>query len=180
MFLQIANIHLKRKNIRMSVPEQDRPKKSRHLSIFDLFETLQIEFIVAELRHKTYPRIKDKIYWKKVMDGKKASIEKIAEKNSLPTIFTDQEKLREFEKKVYRDQSYPIYVYKNEENRQTQEYFDLQYYYYPNSEVRVQLYEETRVGKITREFIPYKDNYVWVTVKGKEEKHPITNVTRIL
>lgn len=160
--------------------EQEKPKKSRHLSILDLFETLQIEWIVSELRHKTYPRIKDKLYWKKVMDGKKASIEKIAEKNSLPTIFTDQEKLREFEKKVYREQSYPIYVYKNAENEMQQSYYDLLYYFYINSDVRVQVYEETKIGKITREFIPIKDNHVWVTINGKEEKFSINVVTRIL
>ena len=166
----------------MSESGEIKPKsKSRHLPLLDLFETLQVEYLVAELRHKIYPKVKDKKYWKeRVMDGKKASIEAIAEKNHLPTIFTDGEMLRSFEKKVYRDQSLPCFTYRDAEHEQAQSYWDLYYYYAIGSDVRVQVYDETKVGKITKEYIPYKDNTVFVNINGVQSEYPISSVTRIL
>jgi hypothetical protein len=158
-----------------------KPTKSRHLSTLDYFETLQVEYIVADLRCRIYPRLKDKAFWDKVKEGKRVTIEKLAERNKLPTIFTEESMLRELEKKVYRENSYPIFTYKSEEHRYEQEYYDLLFYYNVGAEVRVSCdLDEFKIGKISREYIPIKDNHVAININSKEEIHPISRVTRIL
>jgi hypothetical protein len=165
----------------MSIDENDelKPKKSRHLSILDFFDTLQVEYILADLRHKIYPRLKDKAYWNKVMVGKKATIEKLATRNSLPSIFTDDSMLRTLEKKVYRDSSYPLFTYRDEQHKMEQEYYDIKYYYLTGAEVRVEIYEDIKTGKVSKEYVPFA-NHVFVIIDGKEEKYSIGKVTRIL
>lgn len=155
-------------------------KKSRDLSILDFYEILQVEWICADLRRKIYPKIKDKNYWTKVAEGKKNTILRLAEKNSLPSIFDDESMLRIFEKKVYRENAYPDFVYKNEDNKIEQEYWDLHYYLYIYTQVRVNVAGEIKLGKITKEFIPYKDRYVMVTIEGEEKPYSPSLVTRIL
>lgn len=154
--------------------------KSRHLPILEYYEILQMEYLNAELRKKIYSRLKDKNYWAKVMDGKKETIIKLAEKNSLPSIFSDDTMLREFQKKLYKDIGAPNFIYKDEKNRQEQEYWDLIYYFAKSSDVRVEVNGEMKTGKITKEFIPYKDFNVTVTIEGEEKTYSISIVTRIL
>lgn len=154
--------------------------KSRHLSILDFFENLQIEYIQADLRHKIYPKLKDKSYWQRVKEGKKATIEKLAEKNSLPSIFSDTEMLRAFEKRVYRDVSYPVFTYRDENHKMEQEYYDLKYYYNQGSDVRIDQDGTIMIGKISKEYIPFRDSLISVTVQGKESRYSIKFVTRIL
>lgn len=166
----------------MNVPEQqaEKPKKSRHLSILDFFENLQVEYLQADLRHKIYPKLKDKAYWNRVKEGKRATIEKLAEKNSLPSIFTDEAMLRAFEKRVYREVSYPIFNYRDEKNRMEQEYYDIYFYYLKGADVRIDTERgEILIGKICREYIPFGGN-VTVSVNGKESAYSIKTVTRII
>lgn len=154
--------------------------KSRHLPILDFYEILQLEWICAGLRRKIYPRIKDKNYWERVQVGKKETILKLAEKNSLPSIFDDETMLRTFEKKIYKESSYPNFVYKDENNKHEQEFYDLQNYYLQGSDVRVLIDGDIKLGKISKAFIPYKDFNVSVTIEGKEGQYSTSIVTRIL
>lgn len=158
---------------------EQKPTKSRHLSILDFIETLQLEYICADLRHKIYPKLKDKAYWQRVRDGKRATIEKLSEKNNLPSIFTDETMLRIFEQKVYRPVSYPLFNYKDEANKQAQEYYDHLYYYSKGAEVRVDLDGEVLVGKISGDYIPF-NMAVMVMIDGKATGYPTKIVTRIL
>ncbi len=158
----------------------EKSQKSRHLSTLDFYETLQVEYIQADLRHKIYPKLKDKAFWGRVAGGKKETIEKLSERNSLPSIFTDPAMLREFQKKVYCDQGFPAFRYKNDQDEQDQGYRDLQFYYLQGAEVRVDVDGEVLIGKVAKEFIPYKDTAVTVAVKGTEAKYSIKQVTRIL
>lgn len=161
--------------------EEKKVAKSRHLPILDFYQTLQIEFIQADLRTKIYPKLKDKHYWgEKVREGKRATIEKLATRNNLPSIFTDESMLRDFEKKVYRDVSYPLFTYRDQNHQLEQSYYDLKYYYNLGSDVRVNLFEDVKTGKITKEYVPFRDNYVYVTIDGIEDKYSINIVTRIL
>jgi hypothetical protein len=163
-----------------SVEQGNEVKKSRHLPILDFYENLQIEYIQADLRHKIYPRLKDKAYWQRVKEGKKATIEKLSAKNNdLPSIFTDTEMLRAFEKRVYRDVSFPIFTYRDENHKMEQEYYDLKYYYNIASDVRIDLEGEVLIGKISKEYIPFNQQ-LSITVQGKENKYPLKYVTRIL
>lgn len=164
--------------------QHDEPKKgtikSRHLSILDYYETLQIEWLTADLRRRIYPRLKDKNYWNRVQEGKKETIDKLAEKNSLPSIFTDDSMLRDFQKKLYRETSHPLFVYRDEKNKNEQEYYDLKYYYNIGADVRVDVFGESKIGRITKEFTPYKDISVIVTIDGEEKPYNTSVVTRIL
>lgn len=167
-------------NVPVSNQEENKSLKSRHLSILDYFENLQVEYIQADLRHKIYPKLKDKAYWNRVKEGKKATIIKLSEKNSIPSIFSDDTMLRDFEKRVYRDVSYPIFTYRDEQHEMEQSYLDLRWYYNQGSDVRVDIDGDILIGKISKEFIPYKDNHVFVNVKGVETQYNIKQVTRIL
>jgi hypothetical protein len=154
--------------------------KSRHLPILDFYENLQIEYIQADLRHKIYPKLKDKAYWGRVKEGKKATIEKLSSKNNdLPSIFSDVDMLRAFEKRVYRDISYPLFTYRDDNHRLEQEFYDIKFYYNQGADVRIDLDGEVLIGKISKEYIPFNQQ-ISVTISGKENKYPIKFVTRIL
>ena len=57
--------------------------KSRNLSVVELFEILQSEYVVCELRAKIYPLDKHKDYWRDLMEKKRTKIIDIAKKNAL-------------------------------------------------------------------------------------------------
>lgn len=157
-----------------------KKEKSRNLSIYEFFEILQKEYVCAILRLKIYTKVKDKEYWKKVAEGKKATIENIAEKNHLPSIFTDKDLERDIDKKVIRDFGLPNFIYKNEDHKLAQEYYDLLYYYKRGAEVRFELYGETKVG-VVKSYKPYQNSIVITTKDTKEDvTYTIDKVTRIL
>lgn len=161
-----------------SVNPEEKKEKSRHLPILEFFEILQVEFIMADLRYKIYPRVKDKTYWAKVKDGKRATIEKLAERNQLPSIFTDEYMLRLLEKKVYRDTGYPLFTYRNAQHKMEQEFYDFANYYFAGSDVRVEIFDESKIGKIVS-YMPFYTDAI-VEIDGNSEKHNINKITRIL
>lgn len=152
--------------------------KSRNLSVYEFFQALQLEWIVADLRTRIYPKKKDKEYWAKVKEGKRIIIESIAEKNHLPTIFSDDEMKRAFETKVYLPSGPPNFIYKDEANKKAQEPFDLTYYFHKGSDVRFEWYQEMKVGKV-KSYVTFADR---VTVEFDDIEHtfPVAEVTRIL
>lgn len=155
-------------------------KKSRNLSTLEFLEVLQIEWIVADLRAKIYPKINDKNFWKNVRAGKEATIKKISENNKLPNIFTDSDLLRTIEERVYRDKPYPEFVYRDEAHKLEQGYWDLCYYYHKGSDVRFDYYGEIKTGKIV-EYKPYGSTLIVHSDELKEDiVFPLKEVTRIL
>src|ERR1700752_3568898 len=99
---------------------ESKKPKSRNLSTYEYFHFLQGEGIVADLRTRIYPKKKDKEYWAKVKEGKRIAIETIAEKNHLPTIFSDDEMRLIFDQKVYLPEGVPAFTYKDEVNEAAQ------------------------------------------------------------
>jgi hypothetical protein len=67
--------------------------KDRHISILEYFNCLQLEFLTYEIRSKVYPSAEDKAKFKKVLELKKIKIFDISKKNSLISIF-DNDDLR--------------------------------------------------------------------------------------
>jgi hypothetical protein len=151
--------------------------KSRNLSIYEYFQILQIEWLSADLRSRIYPR-KDQQYWDKVKQGKEQVVNKIAEKNHLPTIFTDEEMKRIFELKLFGVEGFPKFSYRDEENEARQKPFDLIYYYSKGAEVRVQVYGEIKVATI-KSYQPYATTII-LTLDEQLYTADITSVTRIL
>lgn len=158
----------------------DKKAKSRNQSIFEFFEVLQVEWLCADLRSRIYPRLKDKEYWRRVKVGKQQTIENIAEKNKLPTIFSDSDMKEALERRLYREKGCPIFVYRDEDQRKAQERLDLLYYYNKGTEVRVEYFGEVRVAKID-DYTPYSST---VSVKLVDQDlyldFNINEVTRIL
>lgn len=160
-----------------------KKEKSRHLPIYEFFRILQLEAIVADLRSKIYPKTKDKDFWKKVYENKKNTVLDIASRNKvnnlpLPSIFTDDEILEEYKREVYGDGGFPKFIYKNEEQKYQQGYFDCINYYAKNADVACKYFNEIKIGNV--KYYQNGSKNVSVIIDGKDFNLPITDVTRIL
>lgn len=158
--------------------EEIKKKKSRSLTVYQFFQVLQIEWLVADLRVRIYPSKKEKDYWTKVKEGKRQIIEDIATKNYLPTIFSDSEMFRIFQNKVFVEKGHPNFHYKDDFYKVQQEPLDLFHYFRKDAEVRFEVYEEMKVG-IIKNYLPETDK-VDVEFEGQTFSLPISEVTRIL
>jgi hypothetical protein len=152
-------------------------KKSRSLSAYQFFQILQVEWLTADLRSRLYPK-KDKEFWNKVKEGKEKIISQIAEKNHLPTIFSDEEMKRIFEYKMYGQEGFPTLCYKDDIDKIKQEPLDLAYYYSKGSEVRCEVFGEQKIG-IIKSYQPF-DLTIALLVDGETNLFEINKVTRIL
>lgn len=159
--------------------ESLKKEKSRNLSVYQFFQILQVEWIVADLRSKIYPKKKDKEYWNKVKEGKEKIFQQIAEKNHLPTIFTDEEMRRLLELEVYKPQGLPAFLYKNDSHKEAQEPLDLTYYYCKGAEVRFEVFGEQKIGKV-KSYLPYQYVITVTDLDGKDFSVHVEHVTRIL
>lgn len=152
----------------------------RKLSTYQYFEVLQVEWLVADLRCRIYVNEKDKAYWRRVREGKKAKVENIADKNRLPTIFTDDALKRELEHRIYNDYTYPNFHYKDEDHKQSQGYWDLQNYYSKGAEVRYDYFGETQVGVVV-DYSPFeREMRVQCKKTGEIISMAVSKVMRIL
>ena len=78
-------------------------EKDRDISILEYFNVLQSEFIYFELRSKIYPSVKDKDYFRKVMEFKEQKIKDISQKNNLISIFDYEHKLADFRTNFFNE-----------------------------------------------------------------------------
>lgn len=156
-----------------------KDKSRRKLSLYEYFEALQYEYLIAELRYKIYTRTKDKNYWLRVMEGKKVRIKDISDRNHLPTIFSDEEMKRDFEFVIYK-KNIPNFFYKNDEQRLQQEFSDLLHFFKKGIDVKCNVYGEIKVGKI-HTYNPF-NKIISVILNGTEDKIqlPIADVQRIM
>lgn len=154
--------------------------KNRNLSLFKFFEQLQLEYIVAELRKKIYPSDKDKNYYQKVMDNKKTKIQDIGIRNSLPSIFsTDLKVKNSLYLKVYKEVGFPLFLYRDEAHKLECESLDLRHYYKEGKEVKVTINGEPKIGTV--ETVNLKAKLVEVKFSPSNiEVYPIDIVNRIL
>lgn len=76
-------------------------------SIIEYFESLQIEYLITQIRRKIYTTASDKRHYDKVMNLKEEKINDIAIKNSLKTIFNSPEKKAELIAKVFPTKGLP-------------------------------------------------------------------------
>lgn len=158
-------------------------EKSRHISLFEFFEQLQLEYLVAELRAKIYTKTKDKRFWKdRVMVGKREKIDDIIGRNvSLVSIFNNDEERKRLSSLIYPDFGLPNFFYRDEEQRLELEIKDFYNYFKKNSEVLVKT--DNRESKpATLLFVTGDKEYALVKFKGDSEKTRvhIMNVARIL
>ena len=157
--------------------------KNRDLPISNYLDILQKEFVVAEIRHKIYPKISNKTFWAKVMEGKKEKIEDISSRNKIATIFNNKEKKDQIYSEIYGEKGLPNFIYKNEEQRLGNgEYAglqetDIENYFSEGSEVRVN-YSEQKMGTITGKEL--NRSIIFVAIGSSEFECEWDKVTRIL
>ena len=122
---------------------------SRRLSTYEYFENLQLEYLVCRLRARIYPKPSDKDYWNRTAEHKKEKFCGIAERNFLQTILTDSDLKEVMERNIFRNFTYPLFLYKDEIQKQNLEYTDLLFYYSKGSEIRILCEgDEIKIGKI--------------------------------
>lgn len=155
-------------------------KKTRHLSTYKYLQVLQLEYIVAELRRKVYVKSKDKAFYKRVLEGKEQKIKDICLRNSLPSLFTNDEEKANCYAEVYKPFGYPEFYYKNDEQVQEFKAKDFYYYYYKGSDFRVNDDGETRVGTLSS--VDEENQVAYIKLKGEEFDKPcsIEMVARII
>ena len=155
-------------------------KKSRNLSVEQLFEILQEEYVVCQLRVKIYPHEKHQQYWLELAEKKKDKIIDIAQKNRLFSIFDSKKLEQDFNKRIIPEIGFPNFIYKDDHQRLMQEKWDIHNYYTPQAKVRVYCEEGQLVGTI------YSTNFAAqvVTVKldgeSQNKDFSIESITRIL
>lgn len=164
--------------------------ESKDLSVYELFKKLQEEYVVCIIRTKIYPIRKHKDYWNKLAKKKKEKIEDISLRNRIPSMFYNEnnddwasreecERVeRKIENEVYNENGMPNFYYPNVNKEEQQRYWDEYNYYYPNSEVRVEIDGKIRVGKIERTDIENK--ITTININGVISDFDFNEVTRIL
>lgn len=152
----------------------------RKLSTYQYFEILQLEWLIADLRCRIFANEKDQSYWHRVREGKRVKIESIAEKNRLPTIFSDNDLKRDLENRIFNDYSYPNFHYKDEAHKQSQGYWDLLNYYSKGVEVRYEFCDEVRVGTVI-DYTPLAKEIRVQCIKSKDiDTALVSKTVRIL
>jgi hypothetical protein len=158
--------------------------KNRDQSLLDFYKSLQIEYIVAELRSKIYPKAKDKKYYKnRVMLGKRESILQISERNHLPSIFNSKDKYEEFYKEVHPDWGIPRFTYRDEESKKWISKSDKLNYYSVNSEFALLLENGCiAICKISNNNAVIMEGKVYVIIRDTDHEIEvgIENLKRIL
>tara|TARA_R110000772_G_C13310332_1_gene440663 strand:- start:59673 stop:60176 length:504 start_codon:yes stop_codon:yes gene_type:complete len=165
--------------------EAKTPKfKNRDQSLLEFYKALQVEYIVAELRSKIYPKAKDKRYYKdRVMQGKRDSIIQISERNHLPSIFNSKHKYDEIYREIHPDWGIPAFTYRDEESKKWISRSDKLNYYSLHSEFALKLNGgSVEICTIVNNSSLIKDSTVEVIVReaGHEVGVDISNLKRIL
>lgn len=159
-------------------------RKSRDQKFYEFFLILQKEYIVAELRKKIYPDATGKAKSEEIMKGKKKKIFDIAMKNSLKTIFPkmklgteslyDEELRVKLYKEVYGE-SYPNFIYRDENQKSKLGLKDKKCYYMLGSEIKT---VDDFIGSL--QDIDFENEKCWVKVNGGVKEYNLDEIRRIL
>jgi hypothetical protein len=154
--------------------------KTRHLSIYEFLEILQLEYLTVELRRKIYPKQKDKAYYTKVMLHKKQKIQDIAVRNVLPSLFTSPEIKQALYRRLFQEKGLPNFVYRDEKDKQALHHLDVENYYAKGAEVKVFCEEQIIIGEIYEVHLDKK--VIFIKPRGSESLKPYSmdSVTRII
>mgnify|MGYP003661215877 CR=1 FL=1 len=155
-------------------------QKTRHLSIYDFFEVLQLEYLTAELRKRTYGKLKDREYHAKVMKFKKQKVSDISSRNSLPSIFSCDKTRNYLLAKFHNEHGMPNLTYRDEEEKSRIYQKDRENYFSKGAEVRVFCDSETVVGEIYK--VNLEKSIIFVKKRGGDQVVPFHTeyVTRII
>lgn len=154
--------------------------KSRNLSVVELFEILQSEYVVCELRAKIYPLDKHKDYWRDLMEKKRTKIIDIAKKNALFSIFDDGRIKADYDKKIIPDLGFPNFIYKDDAQRLLQEKWDIHNYYLPNAEVTVYDPDYSKFVRGVIKSVDFANQKIKVEINTTIKEFDLESITRVL
>ncbi len=123
-------------------------KKSRNLSLTEYLKTLELEYLMADIRRKIYPNPKDKRYWSKVVQYKEEKIKDIAERNELSSVLEDKELRNRLLLSFIPDNQVPIFYYRDQKDKNEYYHKDIKFYYFINVEVKYYHDSKLCIGKI--------------------------------
>ena len=159
-------------------------RKSRDQKFYEYFETLQKEWIVADLRRKIYADLSKKQKSEEIMKGKFVKIKDISIRNRLATIFPEMEKIGScfYDKKlrvrlfndIYPETGFPNFIYRDEKHKDQLEKFDIKNYFWLGSE----FITSKGIGTLQSYNWLYKLAYIKIGNANLEFK--IENIRRIL
>lgn len=149
--------------------------KDKDQSIYEFYETLQMEYLVCELRRKIYPRDKDKKYYGKTALHKEKKIKDISERNHLPSIFNDETLKKSLMDRIFGEFGLPKFTYRNDEEKRELQPKDVYYYYNSGIEVRVKMEDGVKVGTISQGV-----DAEWKHVDGSQYKQLVVNNDEVI
>jgi hypothetical protein len=148
---------------------KEETRKSREQKFYEFFRSLQLEYIVAELRYKIYPQGDRKLKSQEIMRMKRDKIFDIAIRNDFNTIFEDIvigcKKLycpalkKELYEEVLPEVGCPNFIYRDEKHKEQLEKFDHRCYYSVGSIFL------TPQGEGILEHYNYNENKFYVKIK---------------
>lgn len=110
--------------------------KSRDLSLTDFYSILQQEYISYYIRSKIYPaEYADK--YKNYCICKKEKIEKISQKNSLPSIFNSKSIKDRFLAEFFTEYGVPNFQYRDENSVRIMGKYDKIYYFKEGVSIKI-------------------------------------------
>lgn len=114
-------------------------RKSRDQKFTEFYESLQQEYVVAELRNLIYPEGQRKNKSLEIMEAKKKKILDISLRNRLGCIFEgtmlgvsdlyDSRLRKKIYDSIYPEFGTPCFVYRDDDQKSKLNSFDLKYYY---------------------------------------------------
>jgi hypothetical protein len=145
--------------------------KTRDLSTLEYLDVLVKEYFVAELRRRIYTKASDRKYWKRTSSFKKEKIIDISNRNRLPHIFSNEEKMSE---------AYDMYYPLNELPKILLNKKDLYCYYKKDTDVTITDNGKVLVGKILNADVDTAKVDIVLFDNNKKETYRFNQVRRIL
>ena len=120
-------------------------QKSRDISLIDLYSNLQLEFISYYVRSKTYCKDHAANY-KEICKQKFEKIDVISRKNSLVSIFNDEETKLKYINRFLNETGEPNFTYKDNEIKQKMSRWDNFYFFNKGASVKFIINGSTKLG----------------------------------
>jgi hypothetical protein len=154
-------------------------RKSRDLTISDLFTRLQIEYLSYYTRYKLWKREKDKKKFKDICQKKREKIESISLKQSFPSIFNNEQRKNIYiYEKFLQSWGIPNFDYRDDYQLKTKGNWDKTYFFYKGTDVICRDKGVEYKGKVLH--LDYVNNLVIILCKENEKTFKIhTNINNI-
>lgn len=151
--------------------------KSRDLSLADYYEILQKEYISYHIRAKVYPEEYANKY-RKYCVCKREKIEKISNKNGLPSIFNLMSLRQRFFDEFFNLYGLPNFEYRDEKSRHIMGRWDKEYWFGTGVSIKVKTEDEILVVTVHHNITYF--NRVVVNLGGELEQFDYRFITRII